>query len=296
MMLGPDIESPDVGEEDKTKLNDREVIKTTCFYSLNFIGLLVDLPFSFHERNQSRKFFRWRSAKDAFRVIEAELNYFYDVLYTKALVVHYPIGFLSRAISIGSVVTAFALFYVLHKHGFREYDIQITYTLLLGAVGLEFVALKLLICSDWTIALLGICEEHRKCLSVGSTFSEFLLKFKSEGSSFALHILHARWSKVIFQYNLIDSQLRRWPKWIEQLLRLICLDEFLKDLRSRRVEPCSDKLGELIFNELKRKSSNANDLESIREMRAARGQWALEHSKTRQICEDLLPFIRDVEL
>ncbi|KAL3719150.1 hypothetical protein ACJRO7_004150 [Eucalyptus globulus] len=295
MMPEPDIESQDVGAEDKTKLDDREVIKAACFYSVYFIGVLVDLPFSFHERNRSREFFRWRTAKDAFRVIEAELNYFYDVLYDKALKVYYPIGFLSRTISIGSIITAFALFYVLNKHDFDEYDILITYTLLLGAVGLEFVALIMLICSDWTIARLGICEEHRRCLSIGSSFIEFLLKFRSEGSSFALHILHARWSKSIFQYNLIDSRLRKWPKWIEKPLDLIPLGKFLKDSKPGWVKPYSDKLGELIFKEMKRKSSYANDLESIREIRAARGQWALEHSKTQQICEELLPFIRDVD-
>ncbi|KAI6668907.1 hypothetical protein NL676_003792 [Syzygium grande] len=251
MKRKPNIESRDAGEQNKTDLDDRQ---------------------------------------DAFRVIEAELNFFYDVLYTKAAVVHCPTGYLFRAISIGSVVTAFALFYVLNKHGFHEYDVRITYTLLLGAVGLEFVALGRLICSDWTIARLGRFEKH----PIG-TFEKFLLKFKSESSPFALHILHARWSRSIFQYNLIDSRLRRWPKWIEKLLDCICLGELFDDLKSGQRKPYSDKLGELIFDELKRKELFAENLESTREICAARGKWALEHSETGQDCTNLLPFVRDVD-
>ncbi|KAF8019786.1 hypothetical protein BT93_G0470 [Corymbia citriodora subsp. variegata] len=274
-------ENEDAG---KAALGDREAIQKAFFYFTTFKGLLVDLIFSFRERNESKKFFRSIDAKDAFCVIEAELNFFYDVLYTKAAVVHRPVGYLFRAISIGSVITAFAFFYVLNKHGFHEYDIRITYTLLLGAVGLEFVALIMLICSDWTIARLKRFQKDHK----GGTFIEFLLKFKSEGSSFALRILHPRWSKSIFQYNLIDSRLERWPKF-EKLLDWVSLGELFDDLKFRRPEQCRDELRELIFAELQRKSFAADDTERIKEMCAARGKWALENLK------DLLPFVHEVD-
>ncbi|XP_056169027.1 uncharacterized protein LOC130138588 [Syzygium oleosum] len=283
------------GGQNKTDLDDREVIITAFSYFTTFKGILVELPFHLSQKTESFEFFRRITAKDAFRVVEAELNFFYDVLYTKAAVVHRPAGYLFRAISIGCVVTAFALFYVLNKHGFHEYDTRITYTLLLGAVDLEFVALGRLICSDWTIALLWIFGEH----PIGRTFMKFLLKFKSERSPFALHILHARWSRSIFQYNLIDSQLRRSPRrpptWIEKLLGLIPLGALFDDLKPGRVEPYSDKLRELIFYELKRKELVARDFESKMEICAARGEWALEHSETEQDCTSLLPFVRDVD-
>ncbi|XP_056169031.1 uncharacterized protein LOC130138593 [Syzygium oleosum] len=296
MMQEPNIESRDAGEQNKTDLDDREVIITAFFYFTTFKGILVELPLHLSQMNESFEFFgRMITAKDAFRVIEAELNFFYDVLYTKAAVVQSPTGYLFRAISIGSVVTAFALFYVLNKHGFHEYDVRITYTLLLGAVGLEFVALGRLICSDWTIALLGRFKKHR----IGSTFEKFLLKFKSERSPFALHILHARWSRSIFQYNLIDSSLRRSPRRpptrIEKLLGLIPLGALFDDLKPGRVEPYSDKLRELIFDELKRKQLVARNFESKMEICAARGEWALEHSETEQDCTNLLPFVCDVD-
>ncbi|KAF8018032.1 hypothetical protein BT93_H3052 [Corymbia citriodora subsp. variegata] len=276
------FQSVHVRAEDGNGLDDRTVIKEAFFYFTTFKGLLVNLIFSFRERNNSSRFFGNRTAKDAFRVIEAELNFFYDVLYTKAAIVHGPTGYIFRGISIGSIVSAFAFFKVLNKHGFQEYDLQITYTLLLGAIGLEFVALGRLICSDWTIANTATSE---------SIFIKFLLKFKSESSPFALHVLHARWSKSIFQYNFLDSRLRKWPKWIENLLGLVSLEELFDDLKSGRVEQYSEKFGELIFDELKRKAFWG----STNEICASRGTWALEHTKTERNCDKLLPFICDVD-
>ncbi|XP_039158765.1 uncharacterized protein LOC120288719 [Eucalyptus grandis] len=295
MMPGTNDESRDVGEQKKTDLDDGVVIIAASFYFTTFKGLLADLPFTFNQMNQSREFFQGITAKDAFRVIEAELNFFYDVLYTKAAVVHCTTGYFFRAISVVSVVTAFALFHVLNKYGFHEYDIRITYTLLLGAVGLEFVALSLLICSDWTIAKIGTSEKHGKSLFRKSIFIKFLPKFKSESSPFALDILHARWSRSISQYNLIDSRLSRWPKWIEKLLGLISLGEFFEDLKPRRVAQYSEKLGDLIFDQLKRKNLDDLDLQGVKKICAARGEWALKHSETEQDCTDLLPFICDFD-
>ncbi|KAF8034294.1 hypothetical protein BT93_C0553 [Corymbia citriodora subsp. variegata] len=299
------------GAEKGKILDDRTVIKEAFFYFARFKGILVDLIFSYDLEDDSYVFFSGRTAKDALRIIEAELNFFYDVLYTKAAIVHRPTGYLLRAISSGSIVAAFACFYVLDKHGFHEYDIQITYTLLLGAVSLEFVALGLLICSDWTIAKIGTSEELSQFK--GSIFVKFFLMVKSENSPFALHMICARWSRSLFQYNLIEFQLRKWPKWIEKLIDpemkilkilislgkwlriekiLISLGEWLQDLKSERVKPYSEKLGELIFNELKRKASFQEERKQIS---SARGKWALEHTKTGQDCQNLLPFVRDVD-
>lgn len=52
-------------------------------YTSTFKGLVVDLSLSILERNQSREFFRETSCQEAFRLIKIELNYLYDVLFTK---------------------------------------------------------------------------------------------------------------------------------------------------------------------------------------------------------------------
>ncbi|XP_030540853.1 uncharacterized protein LOC115748491 [Rhodamnia argentea] len=293
-----------VAEEDGKDLDDKEVIKEAFSYFKTFRGLLVDVIFSFQERNGSKQFFMCRTAKDAFRVIEAELNFFYDVLYTKADIVHRQLGYAFRAISIVFIVSALASFYFLSKHGFHENDMRITYTLLLGAIGLEFVALVRLICSDWTIACIATSEEqgrsdqeqkkgHFRSLFIymGSNFINFLLKFKSERSPFALHILHARWSKSIFQYNFLETQLKKCPNRIEKLLGFLSLKEFVDDWKFKKVEQFSEKLGELIFDKLKRKARWG----STDEICGSRGKWALEHNDSRDKCKKLLRFVCDVD-
>jgi hypothetical protein len=117
-----------------------------------FKGLIVDLIFSFRERDESRLFFQKRTPEDAFKVLAVELNFMYEVLYTKVVVVHSMFGYFVRFISWCAVVAALVTFYSLDKHIFRKIDIGITYTLLFGAIALDTIALFMLTFSDWTAA------------------------------------------------------------------------------------------------------------------------------------------------
>ncbi|KAE8657223.1 putative Leucine-rich repeat family protein [Hibiscus syriacus] len=69
-------------------LNELEVVLCGFHYFETFKGLIVDLIFSFHERDESRDFFNRRTTEDALRVIEVELNFMYTTLYTKLKVVN----------------------------------------------------------------------------------------------------------------------------------------------------------------------------------------------------------------
>ncbi|XP_071908737.1 uncharacterized protein [Coffea arabica] len=81
--------TPDEENLTTEEINDLDVLQNGYELFYTFRGLIVDHMFSFHERNKSRKFFFQRSAVDAFRVMEVELNFMYDTLYTKMAVVHY---------------------------------------------------------------------------------------------------------------------------------------------------------------------------------------------------------------
>ena len=74
-------------------------------------GLIVNLMFSSREHRESREFFNKRSSKDALRILEIELNFFYGILHTKVEVTYSMLGKMSRCISIGLVVAALSLFY-----------------------------------------------------------------------------------------------------------------------------------------------------------------------------------------
>ncbi|KAL4637071.1 hypothetical protein ACB092_03G054400 [Castanea dentata] len=82
------------------KLSEIEVVTYAYHYFQKFKGLIVDIIFSYRERNESRDFFLNRNAEDALKLIELELNFIYEAFYTKVLVVHSKTGYIFRLISI----------------------------------------------------------------------------------------------------------------------------------------------------------------------------------------------------
>ncbi|KAK3200289.1 hypothetical protein Dsin_023704 [Dipteronia sinensis] len=148
---------------------------------VNSYGLIVDLIFSFHERDESRDFFGKLRQEDALRVIEVELNFIYEVFYTKIQVVRFVTGHISRFVSFSLVVVAFSLFHFkVKKNNFDHFDVKITYALFWGAIGLDTVSFFMLIFSDWTFAALRISSNDSKLLrkiksSVASVLSWFLI-------------------------------------------------------------------------------------------------------------------------
>ncbi|KAK1581040.1 hypothetical protein Q3G72_002482 [Acer saccharum] len=65
-----------------TENNLEVVTQAHCYFKI-FKGLIVDLIFSFHERDESWEFFGKLRQEGALRVIEVELNFIYEVFYTK---------------------------------------------------------------------------------------------------------------------------------------------------------------------------------------------------------------------
>jgi hypothetical protein len=144
--------TPEPGKESKLaaivntdKLSDFEVVQYAYHYFKIFKGLIVEIIFSFRERNKSQAFFQWRTAEEAFKIIELELHFIYEVLYTKVVVVHNIVGYIFRFLSTASVVVAFGFFHFLDKRGLKEIDIVVTYALLGGAIRLDAIALFMLI-------------------------------------------------------------------------------------------------------------------------------------------------------
>nr|XP_051221372.1 uncharacterized protein LOC127339574 [Lolium perenne] len=68
------------------------------------------------------------------RVMEMELSLMYDILYTKASVTHSWVGYCIRIISPLAVAASLVLFQLSSKYGYSRVDVDITYTLLGGAL------------------------------------------------------------------------------------------------------------------------------------------------------------------
>lgn len=120
-----------------------------------FKGLVFYLIFSFHERDESRDFFRKLSPEDALRIIESELGFLYESMYTKTAIFHTYKGTVFRVIAFGSLISSFLVFHFRPKKSveFHGADVVITYTLFVVGIGLELSSLVLFLLSDWMFAV-----------------------------------------------------------------------------------------------------------------------------------------------
>ncbi|XP_038874838.1 uncharacterized protein LOC120067342 [Benincasa hispida] len=291
-------------------LSQLEVVQYAFLYFNKFKGLIVDLIFSFTERNESRDFFLKREPLDALKVIEVELNFIYEVLFTKVVVLHNIFGMIFRSISLCSVTVALVLFSRLDKNDFRKIDVRITYALLIGALALDFISISMSVFSDWTIATL-IKDD-----SIFATFFENFLRFKAQrgesvhkkspfsgSTKLATPWMFCRWRESVSQFNLIAYCLsERIPMddsrnrsvfcgcslvWINKMFRLfrrinnfiinyIGAKELLDDWKYVSRQPVLEKLWDLIFYEMLEKSKAAESVEVTEEICSSRGSYVLK--------------------
>ncbi|OMO70646.1 hypothetical protein CCACVL1_18740 [Corchorus capsularis] len=113
------------------------------------------------------------TAEEAFRIVEIELGFLYDLLYTKIPIVTSKMGVILRCICLSCLVsTLIAFLFVVGKHGYSKVDIGISYLLIVGALFLEIYSAILHLSSDWGILWLTI-QENRFFKSLGSKLSHF---------------------------------------------------------------------------------------------------------------------------
>ncbi|EOY25249.1 hypothetical protein QUC31_009187 [Theobroma cacao] len=256
-------------------LNHLEVVHYAYDYFQIFKGLVVDLIFSFRERDESRDFFTRRTAEDALRIIEVELNFLYGTLYTKMEVVHSTIGYIFRFIAFAANLATLGIFYFqTKKDEFHGVDIGITYTLLLGAVALDVVAFLMLIFSDRTFASIFKYLESPYCRPIAAFFGGFLAlkkprwhRCKKCGIQNSDHRHHAlvtplgfrRWSGSISAHNLIRYCLKSrrttihefpslWVIMFEKIHHLLGIDKVIKKVGDGmtkikgKISPCNTSL------------------------------------------------------
>ncbi|XP_039171923.1 uncharacterized protein LOC104452565 [Eucalyptus grandis] len=138
-------------DDEEAKLAESIVVKHAYKFFQIFNVFIVNLIFRRDERKMSQEYFCKVSAIDALRVISVELNFMYEVLYTKALAIHSWWSYIFRFIDFTSIVLAFILFTHLQKDGLSKLDAKITYSLLFGGIALDVIALFMLVFSDWTV-------------------------------------------------------------------------------------------------------------------------------------------------
>ncbi|XVF13711.1 hypothetical protein REPUB_Repub08aG0231000 [Reevesia pubescens] len=282
-------------------LNHLEVVHYAYKYFQVFKGLVVDLIFSFRERDDSRDFFNKRSAEDALRIIEVELNFIYGTLYTKVEVVHSILGYIFRFLAFGSVLATLGIFYFhTKKDEFQGVDKGITYTLLLGAIALDLISFLMLIFSDRTFASIKDPDLPRGWTRpVAAVFSSFLALMNPWWYPCKCQIENSDGQTIAVEHHVLATPLafRRWSGSISahNLIRIIPLPDVVKEIMYVSGEPLTRELWVFIFDELKNKSEFADTPETAKTISSARGDWVLRDTDSQTDRSKLLKYVSDVQ-
>ncbi|XP_048234890.1 uncharacterized protein LOC8270919 isoform X1 [Ricinus communis] len=256
----------DVAPIDTTTIADaNELIKAYELFK-TFKRLFVDLILSFQDRENSQSLFKGMSFIDAFKVVEIELGFMFDVLYTKATIVFRVRGCILRFISLSFTCIALVLFsvFVVDKHRFSNIDLVLTFLLLAVAVVLETIAILLLISSDWTDIYLS--KNANRAVSKAISFLQLRM------------LRHRRWSNSLAQYSLLSVSLKTKPAVCEGIQRVFCIDKDLEKHRYETSKQVSLDLKSHLFDYLMMKLSvpekegPGNDKEKSSSRRDLKGQ------------------------
>ncbi|XP_059436856.1 uncharacterized protein LOC132169935 [Corylus avellana] len=257
----PEIKYPEVSPHEKMDWDSKiKLLKVAHRLFKKFKGLIVGYLLSSKDREWSRQFFLSINARQAFKIIAYELNFIYDLLHTKVVVVRCRVGYIFRFIGISSLLGAFLAFRSIEKkHLFeKEFDIKLSYALLFGALAFEAVTLLMLIFCDWTT--IALTHEWSKRIAF------FVLRTE-------------RWSRSISQYDMISHCLKGPAEWLSKFANdFVHLGEILDKiciLLFSRTLVVTEDLKKFIFEQLRMKSLTANDLKAAMEACSQRGDWAL---------------------
>ena len=232
--------------------NFPDALHEAFYFFRTFKPLFADLILSFQDRENSRSFFQQKeTGKEAFKVIEIELGFMYDLLLTKAGLIHSWPGSICRFVSLLCTISTLIAFLIIDRNDYSNIDTSITFLLLFGAIVLEIYAVFVLLSSDWT----ELWRSKQK-KPLADLISKANSCFQSCFGSCKLLPLNKRWSESVGQYNLVSHCIKcksfkgsRTKKYI---------DEKLEKYWYQNLEPVHDEdegLKEKIFEQLKNASS-----------------------------------------
>ncbi|KAI9118777.1 hypothetical protein K1719_010222 [Acacia pycnantha] len=242
--------------------NTLKLVQKAFSFFCKFQGLIVDMIYSFKDRLDSKEYFQSKTPKEALMLIEIELNFMYEVFYTKASVIRqHWFCFWGKFVSLMLIMATLVLFIKEERHGndFNKLDVRVTYALLSGALFLDVMALVMRVFTDYTATL---SDESLIESGQASFYQKFRIRvFKRLNEGFLgcfLRLRKPNWSKIdegAYQgCEKLSTKFifRRWSGSIPgyNLLKY-CLDESVpRVLNNRQVHSgASDKIRPMqIFN------------------------------------------------
>uniref|UniRef100_A0A0D9W237 DUF4220 domain-containing protein n=1 Tax=Leersia perrieri TaxID=77586 RepID=A0A0D9W237_9ORYZ len=176
----------------------------------------------------------WNETDTLYDVVNIELSLMYDILYTKAPMVHTWGGYLMRIASPFAGATAFVLFWFHSKECLAPVDVIITYVLLASTVILDIKWLLRAVASTWTYSFLRDRPRswlHHALLCSGKwlMLRGFIIYLKlfcfladEEPTSYRM------WSGIIGQFNLFQEctcdENEKTSNYVSSVLKCIAPD------------------------------------------------------------------------
>lgn len=266
------------------RTKEMELVQQAHELYLKFRGLIADTMFTFKERIESREFFlgKIKNGNQAFKIIQIELNFLFDVFYTKVNTLQRARG-ITRVFSSVSVIASCLLFYFMSTHNYRKLDVYITYVLLGGALFMEVIAVIMLSFCDWAVVA-AIKSAKRWCkASISVTLLEFWLRHRPR-----------RWSEEISQYDLLYHCLNDHSTIVNILLLKRVKDVAEDFLYVSRINFDND-IGNLLYMELKIKATAAETTEDAKKACEARGDLVFSPDEFADYSNILRPWTLDVD-
>ncbi|GKV40317.1 hypothetical protein SLEP1_g47977 [Rubroshorea leprosula] len=166
-----------------------------------------------------------RDSHEMLRTIEIQLSLLYELLHTKLPIVDSKIGYICRTVNFGCILGALVSFSILLKkyyhNKFGEFDICLTYGLLIGALALDLISICLLLSSDWII-----CRQY----SNKKNYDEFIDRRRWSNSVPQLNIFACRFPNKDGDYpnKLVDFLGTRFET-IRRRIRCMSFKNFVEE-------------------------------------------------------------------
>ncbi|XP_047061091.1 uncharacterized protein LOC124667903 [Lolium rigidum] len=239
---------------------DAEEVLLGAHYTFNVCkSLFADsLTTSVPEHDAMNRGIELNGGKYMYELIEMQLSLMYDILYTKAAVIHTWYGWCIRVVSPTATLTAFLLFQLDNNDNIDAYrvDAIVTYVLLLGALVVETTSLFRAIGSSWTCASL---HARRWDLLYGALVC-IRRRFKAANSR--------RWLYSIGQYSLLGFCTRDTTEWRSRITKRVGLGDWWNKLHYSSTTEVSQSARDLVLGAIPRRE--------LGDMRNARGRWILQ--------------------
>nr|GME08619.1 uncharacterized protein LOC109169293 [Ipomoea batatas] len=235
------------------RIDEYEIIRRGYEFYQTFKGFIIDHTFIQNECGTEEWFSKLGDEEDAFKVMEMELNFMYQAMFTKMIAVEYwkdnYFWCIWRFVCHALLITVAVIFFCQSKNHLEPGDIVITYCLLGGAVVLDEIAIIHLIFSHWTIAKLMRYIDKKKKKVVRNIILPVI------NGGLKVFTVNKCWSGKIIQYSLVRHSLRGRCKWAEPKLEYFSLKEVINSCLHTETAKVEGSLKKLVVEDIKRKAA-----------------------------------------